>query len=445
MNRSRKLPIFSIILGVLLLFVAALLIWKASLNSANRQRINAITARDEPADAAALDKFYKSVPDAENAALLWLRGAAAASPDLMSVAGQTTLKRGVRLSEQQLKLATEALAANEDALALFHRAATLSHSRYPIALNQLPFTNMDHFGEIKGAAQVLRTEAAVSLEQGDPSRTTGAIEGMFAAADSLALEPLVISQLVRYAIDAIAIHTLQFALNATALNESDLTRIQTALLKADDLESVSRGLLGERAFFVLRDPGRFAATTPGFAPNGLEEAFLLPLTGLIGFWQRDLRFGVDALTTNILWARLPDPQRLHSMTNSDSLAAQAKAGHYILTGIYLPSLVKFVLRDANHRAQARTALVAVAVERFRLANDGKLPGQLSDLVPSYLDKIPVDPFDGRPVRYKRTSNGYVVYSVGPDETDDGGIEPPPGPKPKALWDVTFVVERPLNK
>jgi hypothetical protein len=34
----------------------------------------------------------------------------------------------------------------------------------------------------------------------------------------------------------------------------------------------------------------------------------------------------------------------------------------------------------------------------------------------------VDPFDGKPLRYKRTEPGYMVYTIGPDGVDDGGRE-----------------------
>ena len=90
-------------------------------------------------------------------------------------------------------------------------------------------------------------------------------------------------------------------------------------------------------------------------------------------------------------------------------------------------------------AQVRTARTALAVERYRLAH-GTLPGGLADLVPDYLDGVPEDPFDGRPLRYKKLEKGYVVYSVGEDGKDDGGAEPPREGVPEFL-DVTFTVER----
>jgi hypothetical protein len=87
--------------------------------------------------------------------------------------------------------------------------------------------------------------------------------------------------------------------------------------------------------------------------------------------------------------------------------------------------------------------VGLGIERYRLAN-GKLPENLAELVPAYLDTVSKDPFDGQELRYKRLEKGYVVYSIGRDLSDDGGTELLPPSKRtggKESWDVTFIVER----
>ena len=44
-------------------------------------------------------------------------------------------------------------------------------------------------------------------------------------------------------------------------------------------------------------------------------------------------------------------------------------------------------------------------------------------------KIPTDVINGQPLGYRRTGNGqYVIYSVGLDQKDDGGVREPPTPK-----------------
>ena len=71
-----------------------------------------------------------------------------------------------------------------------------------------------------------------------------------------------------------------------------------------------------------------------------------------------------------------------------------------------------------------------------------LPDSLAQLVPKYLAAFPDDPYDGKPLSYKKLSpKGNVVYSIGRNRVDDGG-----GPKPMTgnadrPYDLTFAVRR----
>ena len=50
-------------------------------------------------------------------------------------------------------------------------------------------------------------------------------------------------------------------------------------------------------------------------------------------------------------------------------------------------------------AKYRMARSAIAVELYKLKYN-KLPKALSNLVPEFLDSVSIDPFDGKPLRYK---------------------------------------------
>ena len=86
----------------------------------------------------------------------------------------------------------------------------------------------------------------------------------------------------------------------------------------------------------------------------------------------------------------------------------------------------------------RAARAGLAVERYRSLN-GELPDGLERLVPEYLESVPTDLFDGKPLRYRKLDKGFLVYSVGPDGQDDGGTSEPAGEGGPP--DVTFTVER----
>ena len=72
------------------------------------------------------------------------------------------------------------------------------------------------------------------------------------------------------------------------------------------------------------------------------------------------------------------------------------------------------------QATLHQAVIACAIERYRLEH-GRIPERLDKLVPHYLAKIPCDPCDGQPMRYKPTGdNNAILYSIGWNCIDDGG-------------------------
>jgi hypothetical protein len=48
------------------------------------------------------------------------------------------------------------------------------------------------------------------------------------------------------------------------------------------------------------------------------------------------------------------------------------------------------------------------------------PNELADLVPAFLTSVPIDPYSGDPLIFRRTDENYLLYSVGRDGDDDGG-------------------------
>ena len=75
---------------------------------------------------------------------------------------------------------------------------------------------------------------------------------------------------------------------------------------------------------------------------------------------------------------------------------------------------------AYGQASVDLARLACALERYRLAN-GQFPDTLDALMPKFIEKLPHDLINGQPLKYRRTDDGqFVLYSVGWNETDDGG-------------------------
>jgi hypothetical protein len=71
------------------------------------------------------------------------------------------------------------------------------------------------------------------------------------------------------------------------------------------------------------------------------------------------------------------------------------------------------------KASLRTAIAAVAAERFRLANK-RWPKDLAELTPAYLNAVPLDPYDGKLLKLRATEDGLLIYALGKDRKDSGG-------------------------
>jgi hypothetical protein len=78
--------------------------------------------------------------------------------------------------------------------------------------------------------------------------------------------------------------------------------------------------------------------------------------------------------------------------------------------------------NLEDRTTARFELtkLAFALAQYH-AEQGSYPEQLADLVPKYVVRLPKDIFSDAPFHYRREDDGYLLYSVGPNGKDDGGV------------------------
>ena len=78
-------------------------------------------------------------------------------------------------------------------------------------------------------------------------------------------------------------------------------------------------------------------------------------------------------------------------------------------------LVESKCREVNEVSATRVILALRAHQLMK----GDLPSSLDALVPAFLDEVPLDNFDGQPLRYSREKR--LVWSVGTDLRDNGGV------------------------
>jgi hypothetical protein len=101
----------------------------------------------------------------------------------------------------------------------------------------------------------------------------------------------------------------------------------------------------------------------------------------------------------------------------------------ILNNFFFPAFrVPMKYQDRSLQIE-RNLHVAFALAAYK-RDQSRYPVRLADLSPKYLATVPDDLYSGKPLIYKTTEKGYLLYSVGPNGKDDGGngrwTDEPPG-------------------
>jgi hypothetical protein len=116
----------------------------------------------------------------------------------------------------------------------------------------------------------------------------------------------------------------------------------------------------------------------------------------------------------------PFPGRLQSDQLIRQKTSEAAAKQLGIVRLLMPALTDRALREGVCVAHGRLAQAAMALEHFRVQHENRFPATLAELTPDDASLLPVDPFDGQPLRYRKTGRGYIIYSIGADRKDDSG-------------------------
>lgn len=207
------------------------------------------------------------------------------------------------------------------------------------------------------------------------------------------------------------IRLLERYMNYQQLNEKSLVELENSLKRATSVTMIQHAYQTECLYLLacLQDPsltGWMMKSDPvkrKVAIGNIAECLdrldeLVDISGLKGYerYQQMQRFKRDI----------------------ENLSA-----FHIMTRNYIPFILQYIKKEIRLQARIDSSRIAIAVERYRLET-GKLPERLEELIPMYLDEVPIDPYDGQPFRYKRLEKGYTIYSIGTDREDDSGIKRP---------------------
>jgi hypothetical protein len=444
-SRKRRWP--WILGGALVLAVAAVQIYRLTLRHHARQELAAVRAKGYPASAEELHSWPANIPEGENAAFMILDAIDRLAPPDVGFSGIDWPIRSGELAREEKVFFRTLVSDNEAALEELRADLRFEISRFPVDWSLGFGALLPHLSKVKDLVLLFRAEALVHAAQDQPDLAVKSLVDGLALARSLDLEPLLISQLVRIACLSIMISALEDLLSRHGLPEAQLQELSVALQRAESQTPFTRGLVGELCMGSEVFRVRPAELAVYLGESGMDSPWVrvaYPLYALTGLRERDFLFYLRTMRQMIEVSELPVATGLvrgrEYQKETERLIASRKL--LIFSRMLLPSLNKASMRAAENEARLRCAGTALGLERYRRLHGEQLPDELASLAGAFLASVPADPFDDQPLRYRKLDRGYVIYSVGPDLTDDGGLEKkssrhglrPPG-------DVTFIVER----
>jgi len=419
---------------------------------ANNQ-LAAVRRAGFPTNGDELNKFYATVPESENAALVLTQAFALRrnyADSRSNLIWDFKLPRyGQPLTPEQRALLRGYVELNAPALAKAEEALKLPRSRYPVDFSFGMQTPLPHLTWLKNLAELEQYKAELSLMAGGASETARAISAIIRLAGTLENEPILISQLARLKLLQMAVASLERSLNLSS-NFTQATNLLPQLAKVANAQCLARALIGERAGFApyfRTSPSDNPRIYPRKNDSQEDSGSVLRrkdwgMLKLVGYYDMDLGQFLFVMDKVIPLADLPPPANLEVENHLAKAAAVSKKKGRNLSALIFSNYVRVASRENECIAHLRLAITAFALEQFRNQNN-RLPKKLQELTPAFLDEAPQDPFTGMELLYRQLPKGYVVYSVGRDLIDDGGKDEADSKKErtKTTYDITFTVER----
>jgi hypothetical protein len=350
--------------------------------------------------------------------------------------------------------------SNRPAIELLQQATDYPTIDFQLDYQRGPGLLLKHLMPLRASALLLRAAMMCDLHGGNTASATTNLCTLLSLTQDEQDERLLISQLVRIAMLNIAATASWELLRASNLTDEDLARVQESWGKMEFIRAMENSMTMERAFREnLLQKARVSnsefdrlingSSARGWTSSGdwwqdvQDRAGTARDEVAISIWRTKWSYSDEmlalkhdqialealrALETNQLF--LPVYNDVTNRTAAlDSVNPVSQNWFLQISGMdqfqqlfsQFFSLNESVVRRVMAIEACRHIVItAIALKRYQLRH-GNLPERLSELLPELLPSVPLDPVDGKPLRYRRNTDGtFLLYSVGADGKDDGG-------------------------
>ena len=334
-----------------------------------------------------------------------------------------------------------ALGKYDSTIEELRQASLLPYSRFPLNYDdENPAEIMlPHLAALKRCAQVLEQRAVAELQNNQSEKALEDIKLTLRLTDSIRSEPLLISHLVRIAILQITLQPVYEGLAEHKLSDAQLAELDSELSKLDFLDDYKLAMHGEMGFQdgiirylrqhsgqylnLIGDAGNYGHMSAAEFIVATTMHFHLVPSGW--FYQNQLHCARAMEEFYLPVADVNQQTFMPALIQRADTAIESERKNLtpfnILECLMFPALSSAAKRFACAQSSTDLARVAIALERYRIAH-GEYPESLDPLAPQFIAKLPHDIINGQPLHYRRDASGqFVLYSVGWNEKDDGGV------------------------
>jgi len=290
-----------------------------------------------------------------------------------------------------------------------------------------------HRSDLRDLARILCAKAYFEAETGNPDNAWDMVTTQLKFANALKTEPVLISQIVRMAMVRLSCDTIKKLCEIAPPSVQQTSDIQNLLKDFDDIRTLIYSIDAER---LLIGEWVFNLTKDEMYKTGMEN-IQKDTDGLIhkliffGITFKPLFLADHAAYLRFMHDGTRFLERPYSPEQGEVMEQGVQKKRYIVTRILTPSILRFKVRHWEMIAQLRIVQAGLALLQYK---------QNEDAFPATLDALKLqninDPFSDGLLLYKTEGQGFVLYSVGPDQKDNDGS--PRQKKQKTDWDIVWI-------
>jgi hypothetical protein len=311
------------------------------------------------------------------------------------------------------------LASMQAAVASARRLVDYPDGGRVVVIAETPIeTNLDEVQKIRSVVWLLKLDALAAASDNRPADAVRSIRALVNAGRAIGDEPVATSQMIRSGCVAVSHDAIARVLGLCE-PDAGLAELQAELFREADFPGLYHSCRAERAFLHQT----FRQIESGAVQGVEDEGWLGRIAPFpLAYRPDDHAFGLRVTTEYVSASRRPFAEQWRAFQALPELGDDElmRNPRHLYAILFAPPIRK--MADASLRARA--ALLAhaagIACERYR-RRFGKWPESLAAIPKEILPAVPTDPFTGQPLVYRRLPDGIVVYSVGPDGRDDGGL------------------------